>query len=178
MFNYVAAYFVLADYKVIGFITIEDDRFLAMVGAVSALCDTGGSVVWGFVADYFTYKVALVLSNGSFTVFLLTFYASSIAGKTMFIIWVGVLCFCMAGIYVYPSALARTFGVRHYSRNFPLLNTSQVMASIISSMIDTLLRSYLPIYGTLLFISGLTFVSFILAIIYQPKRYISTTITE
>ena len=171
--NGIAIYFITTYYKVFGFTFINDDHFLAVVGSVGAICDTTGCIVSGLLADKLTYKVVLTILSAAFTVFLLTFYASSMAGKPMFIIWAGVLWFVMAGIFsMYPTAIARNFGMKYVSENFALLFTSQVAASILSSLIDTFLFHYMTVYGVMFVVSGLTFVSFVLSILYQPKRYV------
>ena len=168
-FSCIAIYFIATYYKVFGFTFIADDHFLAVVGSVGAICDTTGCVVSGLLADKLTYKVVLTILTAAFTVFLLTFYASSMAGKPMFIIWVGVLWFVFAGIItMYPTAIAQSFGLRYYSTNYALLFTSQVSASIFASLIDTFLSDYVANYGILLLISGISFISFVLALFYQP----------
>ena len=173
MLDGIAISYVVTYYKAFGFITREDDHFLAVVGAVSALCDTSGSVVWGLLVDKLSFKAALIFLNATFTVFLLTFYACSVGGQLMFILWVCVLWFCVAGIYtIYPTAIARSFGLKYVSVNYPLLFTSQIAASITTSLIGTFLFDYIFVYGTMLLVSGLLFVSFILSLFYHPRKYI------
>ena len=172
-FNSSAQYFVITYYKVFGFTFIADDHFLAAVGSVGAICDTAGCIAGGLLADKLGYKVAFVILNAVFTVFLLTFYASSMAGKPMYIIWACVLWFTMAGSYtMYPTAVARSFGVKYVSTNYALLFSSQVVASILSSLIDTFLIDLITMYGVMFLVSGLLFVSFVLSIFYQHKRYV------
>ena len=159
--------FITALYKVFGLTFINNDHFLATVGSVSAIFNFAGRIGWGVVADKFSYKSAFVLRSGTITVFLLTFYATSVVGKSMFLIWVCVILFCVGGIFsTYPTAIAHSFGPMYMSINFGLLFTSQVCSGLIAAFLFTTLEDVLDWDGVIFLISGFSMAGFLLALLF------------
>ena len=65
-----------------------------------------------------------------FTVLMLTLGLSSLTGRWMFLLWIGLLFLAFSGSFsLMPTATARAFGQRHYAMNYGLLFTSQVTHS-------------------------------------------------
>ena len=169
-----ATIFTASLYKVFGFSFTSDDHFLAIVGATASICNCAGRIVWGLVADVISYKFALVLQSGIMTAFLLTFYSSSVAGKPMFLIWVCIIFFCLGGIFsLYPTAVSRSFGPQYMGINYGLLFTSQIGSAIFSVLIlSTLQNVLLSWYEIVFLMSGFSFLSFLLILIFRQKRYV------
>ena len=161
-------------YKFFGQSFIIDDHFLASVGAVAAIFNCSGRIVWGIIADKISYKFALVVMSGVMTIFTLTLFASSITGRVMFFIWICVIFFCIGGSFsLFPTAVGRAFGLQYVSVNYGLLFTSQVLAGSVGAVFSTFLKSRIGYDGLLFIVSGFSFSSFVIAILYKPKRYIS-----
>ena len=158
--------FIATLFKVFGLTFIDDDQFLATVGSMSAVLNCTGRIVWGLVADKFSYKFAFVLRSGIMTVFLLTFYATSAVGKPMFFIWVCVIFFCVGGIFsTYPTAVANKFGPKYMSINYGLLFTSQMCSGLIAALLFTTLQNLLDWDGVIFLISGFSMIGFLLALL-------------
>ena len=173
MFNGIAVLLTATLYKFFGLQVHFDDHFLAVVGSVSAIFNGLGRNVWGNLADRVSYKFSLVLLSGIKTVFLLTLYFSSwdalgVAGdKALYFIWICVIFFCIGGNFsVFPTAVARAYGVEYVSVNYGLLFTSQVVAGPVGAFLATILKAHLMI-------SAFSAIGFFLALLYRPKRYIS-----
>ncbi len=178
--NGLVVMFIATLYKFIGLQMNFDDHFLAIMGSVAAIFNCLGRIIWGNVADRVSYKFALVLIGGIMTIFLLTLYISTlstlgIAGsKAMFFIWICIIFFCIGGNFsVFPTAIARAFGVQYVPVNYGLLFTSQIIAGSMGAFLATILKVHLGISGLLFLISGFSALGFILAFVYRPKRYIS-----
>ena len=174
MFNGCGVILVATLYKSFGQEFINNDHYLAVVGSISAIFNCLGRIVWGWIADTVSYKFALVVLNASLTVFLLTFYTSSLGGKEMYFIWVCIIFFCVGGNFsVFPTAVARCFGLKYVSINYGLLFTSQIVAGSVGSLVATTLNSLIKFYGLMFVVSFLTTLSFIISLLYKPKRYIT-----
>ena len=164
--------FIATLFKVFGLTFIDDDQFLATVGSMSAVLNCAGRIVWGLVADKFSYRFALVSQSGIMTMFLLTFYATSAVGKPMFFIWVCVIFFCVGGVFsLYPTAIAHSFGPKYMSINYGLLFTSQISAGVIAALLFTTLQNLLDWDGLIFLISGFSMAGFVLALLYYYERY-------
>ena len=161
-------------YKFFGQSFINDDHFLSIVGSIAAIFNCLGRIVWGLIADKISYKFALVVLSGVMTIFTLTLYSSTEGGKTMFFFWMCIIFFCIGGNFsLFPTAIGRAFGLQYVSVNYGLLFTSQVAAGSVGALLSSALKIYIDFYGLMFVVSGFSFSTFILAILYKPKRYIS-----
>ena len=168
-----AVFFTATLYKFFGLTFINDDHFLAIVGSASSICNCTGRIVWGLVADKVSYKFALVLQSGIMCSFLLSFYATSAAGMTVFFIWVCVIFFCIGGIFsVFPTAIARSFGSKYMSINYGLLFSSQVISSAMAALLFSTLLHLLDWVGTIFMVAGVCLVGFLFTLLFRPKRYV------
>lgn len=175
MFNGMTVLFTATLYKFFGLGAVtKDDHFLAVVGSVSAICNCVGRIFWGFVADRVSYKFSLVLISGIMTMFLLTIYGCTEGGRWLFFIWVCVIFFCIGGNFsVFPTAIARAYGIQYVSVNYGLLFTSQIVAGCAGALLSTVLKTHVG-YAVLFFvISAFSGAGLLLALLYRPKRYIS-----
>ena len=171
--NGMAVLFTATLYKFFGNSFIDDDHFLATVGSIAAVFNCLGRIAWGLIADRVSYKFALVLLAAIMTIFTLTFYSCSLGGKAMFFIWVCIIFFCIGGNFsLFPTAIGRAFGLKYVSINYGFLFTSQVVAGAIGATLSSTLKSLIHFYGLMFLVSGFSAIGFLLALIYQPKRYI------
>lgn len=175
MFNGMTVLFTATLYKFFGLKAVtEDDHFLAVVGSVSAIFNCVGRIFWGFVADRVSYKFALVLISAIMTIFLLTMYACTVGGKWLFFLWVCVIFFCIGGNFsVFPTAIARAYGIQYVSVNYGLLFTSQIVAGCVGALLSTVLKTHVGYAGLFFVVSGFSGAGLLLALLYRPKRYIS-----
>ena len=167
-----AVSFIATLFKVFGLSFINDDQFLAIVGSVSAILNSAGRIVWGLIADRVSYKFALVLQSGIMAVFLLTFFATSLVGKSMFFVWVCVIFFCVGGIFsLYPTAMALSFGPKYMSINYGLLFTSQISSSVIAAVLFSTFQSLLGWDGMIFLVSGISLAGFLITMAFCSRRH-------
>ena len=164
-------------YKFFGLTFIRDDHFLAIVGSASAICNCSGRIVWGLIADRASYKFSLVLQSGMMSMFILTFYATSVpgsvAGRAMFFVWVCVLFFCIGGVFsLYPTTIARSFGARYMSINYGLLFTSQFVSSVVAALLFSTLHDLMNWVGIIFFVGGVCLMGFVFTLFFPAKHYV------
>ena len=85
--------------------------------------------VRGVDADLITvhHQVAMMCLCCLFTVLMLTLGVTSLGGRWMFMLWVGLLFLAFSGSFsLMPTATARSFGHAHYPRNYGLVFTCEV----------------------------------------------------
>ena len=163
-----AVFTTATKYKLFGQVFIKDDHFLAAVGSVSAIFNSAGRILWGVFADRFTYKVGLVCQTAIMTMFVLTFYATIMAGRAMFTVWVCVLFFCVGGIVsLFLNAAARSFGSKHFGTNYGILFTANSLSAAVSAVISMYLLDYLDWFGYFFLVSGFCLVAFVTALLYD-----------
>ncbi|KAK7475268.1 hypothetical protein BaRGS_00033499 [Batillaria attramentaria] len=158
--------FVGALYKAYGQTFIDNDRFLAWVGTLSAVCNASGRIFWGFIADRFSFPVSFMCFFTSFTVLMLTLRLTSLGGQWMFLVWVGLLFFSFSGSFsVMPTACARLFGTKHYSSNYGLVFSSQVITAALSAVLTSQLKNAIGWNGMFCMVAGFSLLSFILTVV-------------
>ena len=169
-----AVSFIANLYKVFGLSFIDDDQFLAIVGSASSILNCAGRVVWGLIADRFSFKISLILQSAVMTIFLFTFYITSVVGKSMFFVWVCVIFFCVGGNFsVFPTAMALTFGPKYMSINYGLLFTSQISSGVIAAVLFTTLQTLLDWDGTIFLVSGISLAGFLVTMGFSSRKHIS-----
>ena len=168
-----AVFFTATLYKFFGLTFIQDDHFLAIVGSAGSISNCAGRIVWGLIADRISYKFALVLQSGIMTVFLLTLYATSVVGKSMFFLWVCIIFFCIGGVFsLFPTAIARSFGSKYMSMNYGLLFTSQIISSVMAALLFSVLHHLLDWAGIIFLVSGVCLTGFVFTLFFHPKNYV------
>lgn len=163
--------FIANLYKVFGLSFIDDDQFLAIVGSASSILNCTGRIVWGLVADRFTFKIAFVLQSAIMTIFMLTFYITSVVGKSMFFLWVCVIFFCVGGNFsVFPTAIALSFGPKYIGINYGLLFTSQISSGVIAAVLFTTLQTLLGWDGMIFLVSGISLAGFLVSMAFRSRQ--------
>lgn len=71
---------IAALYKAFGQTFIYDDHFLSIVGAICSFFNCSGRLIYGFIMDKTSYKVAMSLEAVLLTLLVSTFYLTSLVG--------------------------------------------------------------------------------------------------
>ncbi|KAJ8309603.1 LOW QUALITY PROTEIN: hypothetical protein KUTeg_012847 [Tegillarca granosa] len=119
---------------------IYDDYFLAMVGALAALFSAVGRIIWGILADRYSVRTSFILSNDVY--FTLTFNVTNLVGKELYLVYVCLLFISLSAPFVLlPTAVAKTFGTKHYGVTFGIVFTATIMTSPMSAVLTSNLQS-------------------------------------
>ncbi|XP_035680848.1 oxalate:formate antiporter-like isoform X2 [Branchiostoma floridae] len=163
--------------KAFGQTKIQDDHFLALVGAFSAVLNSAGRPFWGWMADRYSFKVSLMGLCTSMIFFTMTLVAvpdetdAGVGSKVMFFIWVcGIFGSFCGNFSLFPTATAKTFGPDYVAVNYGLVCTCGVVSSITGGIITSALMSALGWFGMFSLVSGLTLISGIIAFFFKAKN--------
>ncbi|CAL1545164.1 unnamed protein product [Lymnaea stagnalis] len=162
--------FISSLYKAYGQTFIVDDTFLALVGAFAALFNAVGRIIWGLIADRFSFRVSLLLVCAFFTCLMLTFQVSEHGGKPLFFIYVCLLFGSFSGSFaLFPTATAKCFGRKNLSVNYGLVFTSQMITAPLGALLSQNLKSSIGWNGLFFMVSGFSFLGFVLTIMFRGK---------
>ena len=172
--NGTAVLFVSSNLKFFGNSFIHSDHFIATVGSVSSIFNCLGRIGWGVFADYFSYRCAIILLSATMAAFTLTFYSSVVGGEAMFFIWVCAIFFCIGGNYsVFPTAVAKAYGLKYVATNFGLLYSSTIIAGVLAATVSSSLVSHIGYSGLLFIVGGFNCVGFLSSLFFSAKLYIA-----
>ena len=149
--------FTASLYKSFGFeIVTSDDTLLSLMGAVAAIFNCLGRIIWGLTADLTDYNFAFVL-QGSLMIFLISnLFSAGFAGKGMFFVWVCAIFFCIGGYFsLFPSISTSLFGSKYSSMNYGFLFTANAVGSLTGAFISQWLVRLLEWYGVFFLLSGI-----------------------
>ena len=95
----------------------------------------------------------------------------------MFLIWVCIIFLCIGGIYsVFPTAVAKAYGLGYVAANFGLLYSSQAISGVLGATASSALISHIGYHGLLFIVGGFSMAGFILVtFIYRAKIYVTRT---
>ena len=168
--------FVSTLYKAFGLdLVVSDDHFLTVLGITASVMGFFGRILWGLYGDVTTYKTALVCQCAVSTIILLTLYATTVAGKWMYFIWICTYYFSFGGNYsMFPSAVAKSFGQTHMGVIYGFVFTSHAVSSVVAALVTSLLIEVIGWDGILFVLSALSALEFGLALHYQHITYSRT----
>uniref|UniRef100_A0A5K3FB10 Oxalate:formate antiporter n=1 Tax=Mesocestoides corti TaxID=53468 RepID=A0A5K3FB10_MESCO len=130
---------ITASLKVVGQISIPDDKYLSTVNTIGAVFNTLARIAWGPVGDVFSYKMPLCCLNVFYGFILVTLpYIPSIpgAGKQLYAIWVILTFICIAGNFVLlPFGISRAFGHKYFAANYGIVFSAFTPGSITGALI-------------------------------------------
>ncbi|KAH9498550.1 hypothetical protein Btru_007039 [Bulinus truncatus] len=171
LFNGQGSVFISTLYKAYGQTFISDDSFLALVGAFAAVFNALGRIMWGSIADRFSFRVAMLIVCSAFTALMLTLQLSEYGGKALFFIYICLLFGSFSGSFaLLPTATAKCFGHKYLSINYGLVFTSQIVTAPLGAFLSQTLKSSIGWNGMFFLVAGFSFVSFILTVLFHAKN--------
>ncbi|XP_059159553.1 oxalate:formate antiporter-like [Physella acuta] len=177
LFNGQGVTFISSLYKAYGQTFISDDSFLALVGAFAAVFNASGRIVWGVIADKFSFRVALLALLGVFTSLMLTLQVSEYGGKPLFFVYICLLFGSFSGNFsLFPTATAKSYGPKYLSINYGLLFTSQLVTAPLGTFLSQMLKASIGWNGLFFLVAGFTFSSLLLTILFSGKDKKGNTI--
>jgi MFS family permease len=158
-------------YKTYGQTFIEDDQFLALVGSIAAIFNSGGRIIWGFIIDRISVKICMVVLCVMVTILYLTMTQTEHGGKAMYAIWVWASFFFFSGNYaIFPATCAKTFGPEFAGPIYGLVGTAMLAAGIIFSFATEDMASSIGWFGSFAIQAGMSIVSLFLILFYRDTE--------
>lgn len=141
-------------YKAYGQSFINDDHFLAFVGAFAAIFNASGRIFWGHLSDNFGHRVCIMVSTMGLAILFSTLYFIQIGGKALFATWIWAIFFAFCANFVLlPTATAQCFGTKYSSKNYGLVMTGQAVSAPITAVLTQLLHPVLGWFGMFIIIA-------------------------
>ena len=136
LLNTQAVGYINTMYKAFGQQFIDDDHFLAVVGAFAAVFNSFGRVFWGHFCDVSGYKMCMLIVTTSISFLYSTLYFSEYGQRATFAIWIWAIFFAFCGNFVLlPTATAQCFGTANSSKNYGLVMTGSAAAAPILAIL-------------------------------------------
>ena len=152
--NTQAVGYINSMYKAFGQDFIQDDHFLAIVGAFAAVFNSSGRVLWGHLCDVFGYKKCMMMVTILISILFSTLYFTEYAQRATFAIWIWAIFFSFCGNFVLlPTATAQCFGTRNSSKNYGLVMTGSAVASPLIALLTQFLSPILGFQGMFIIIA-------------------------
>ncbi|KAK7091678.1 oxalate:formate antiporter-like [Littorina saxatilis] len=162
--------FLASQYKSYGQTFIKDDRFFSIVGSCASALNAVSGMFWGWVADRYTFKMAVQMLYVIFASVAYTLSSAEETGRAFFLIWICLVYFCLSGIYaIMPPAIGRIYGNKYIGINYGLIYTSQILTSAASAFVGQLLIDQIGYHGLFYLIGGSITLGLLLAIMIYPK---------
>ncbi|XP_018011834.1 uncharacterized MFS-type transporter YhjX [Hyalella azteca] len=142
LINTIAIGYINATYKSFGQTFLKDDFFLATVGALAAIFNASGRLFWGRLMDATTFKTSMCCLTCSlcvlFSTLPLTPLTSHPSAAYAAAVWCVFFTFCGTFVLM-PTVTEKAFGARHYTTNYGLLFTTQVLSGVLVASLNQLL---------------------------------------
>ena len=153
--NTQAVGYINSMYKAFGQTFIQDDHFLAVVGAFAAIFNSGGRVLWGHLCDVWGYKSCMMMVTSLISLLFSTLYFTEFGQKATFAIWIWAIFFSFCGNFVLlPTATALCFGTKHSSKNYGLVMTGSAAAAPLIAVLTQYLSPVIGFLGMFCIIAG------------------------
>nr|CDS31341.1 oxalate:formate antiporter [Hymenolepis microstoma] len=136
LFGVVPVTLQTSTFKAYGKEYISDDQYLSAIATTSSAFNCFGRIIWGVIADRFSFKCPMNILYICWASMLATFpfICQSLAFKSLYPVWVFVLFFLLAGHFVLaPAAAGRIFGPRYLSTIYGLIFFANAPGTLILS---------------------------------------------
>jgi len=156
-------------YKAFAQTFINDDWFLAVIGAVASIFSSLGRLSWGMMMDRWNYKICMFITCGVGSICMAGIYFTHTFGKYFFPPLLWILYFMLGGNYaIFPTACARSFGPKHVGVIYGIIGTALCGGGLIVAILSKLL---FRLVGDMIFfeiLAVLLALSFVLTFFYAP----------
>ncbi|MHA1730650.1 MAG: OFA family MFS transporter [Promethearchaeota archaeon] len=165
-----AGLFTIGNYKTFGKSAnpVITDQFLSDVGALAALFNGLGRIIWGLLADKITYKKSMVTMFGVQAVLMFTLYFTA-GNQVLFLTWVCLIYFCFGGNFsLYPTATADTFGSKYLGPNYGIVFTAYGIAGVSGALLSSVFGATIGFLGLFITMGILSVGAIVIAFLLKP----------
>lgn len=145
----------------------SDDMHLSLAGSIACLCNAGGRILWGQVADMTSTSAALLSLTLLWFCNLSLLALFGAASPSLYASGVCVNFLCVGGTFaVFPALTSIAFGRRFLGTIYGMLYLSQLVGSNLSSFITRRFISAIGYTGLMYLYGGFVLATFILTLIF------------
>jgi OFA family oxalate/formate antiporter-like MFS transporter len=118
-----------------------------LIGSLAALFNGAGRIVWGQLADFITYKRAMLLMFTTQAILMFIYFTTNV-NAGYFLILTCAIYFCFGGNFsLFPTATADLFGTKNLGPNYGIVFTAYGIAGFIGA---TMVNAFVSIFGSYL----------------------------
>lgn len=119
---------------------IEDDKYLSVVVAVSAVANALGRLTWGYMMDKLAFSMCFSIKIVLFSILIALFpFKFILASKVTYAVWMLGMFFGFSGTFVlFPVYIEQVFGSKLHGLIYGILYVFLAIASLITSLILSL----------------------------------------
>ena len=101
--------FMAFNYKQYGFLSLNDDRMLTIIGSCGSILNGMGRLVWGIALDKFSFRTISIIFNLTFLAAAIS--VSFVSNNYIYLLYVSIIYFCYGGTYsVYAAQTIKIMG--------------------------------------------------------------------
>lgn len=116
------------------FIYVIGTADFVLIGSLAALFNGLGRIVWGKMADFITYKKAMLLMFITQAILLFIYFTTNV-NEIYFLIMTCAIYFCFGGNFsLFPTATADLFGSKNLGPNYGMVFTAYGIAGFIGAV--------------------------------------------
>jgi len=170
-FNQPMIVYISSMYKVYGLSFIEDDKFIAIVGACAAIFNSFGRMLWGWILDKTNYKLCMLLVTGGTGLLTATLGLTPYGGKVMYAIWVWAIYLFISGNFaLMPTCTTNTFGLKYAGINYGLVFSNTLISAPVAAILTQQLSPILGWNGMFGLLAGFSFLSLVLTLFFKELQ--------
>ncbi|MFX0000980.1 MAG: OFA family MFS transporter [Candidatus Hodarchaeota archaeon] len=151
------------------FIYIIGTADFVFIGSLAALFNGAGRIIWGTIADFITYKKAMLLMFSIQAALMFIYFTTNI-NELYFLIMTCAIYFCFGGNFsLFPTATTDLFGSKNLGPNYGVVFTAYGIAGFIGAVGVNLFVMIFGSYLILFIVMGIMSVgAAILAYLIKP----------
>jgi OFA family oxalate/formate antiporter-like MFS transporter len=142
-----------------------------LIGSLAALFNGAGRIVWGKLADFISYKKAMIFMFITQAILMLIYFSTNI-NDIYFLIITCAIFFCFGGNFsLFPTATADLFGSKNLGENYGIVFTAYGVAGFIGAIGVNIIVLAFGSYLLLFIVMGImSIIAAILAFIIKPPK--------
>ncbi len=153
------------------FIFIIGTADFVFIGSLAALFNGAGRIIWGTIADFMTYKKAMLIMFSTQAILMFIYFTTNV-NELFFLIMTCAIYFCFGGNFsLFPTATADLFGTKNLGPNYGIVFTAYGIAGFIGAvgvnLFVTIFGSYLVLF---IVMGAMSVVAVILAYLIKPPK--------
>lgn len=143
-----------------------------LIGSLAALFNGAGRVIWGLVADYMTYKKAMLLMFSMQAILMFIYFTTNINAFYFAVITCAIYFNFGGNFSLFPTATNDLFGAKNLGPNYGIVFTAYGIAGFVGAVGVNLLVTAFGSYLILFIVMGCMSVgaAFLAFLVKPPKQ--------
>ena len=143
------------------------------IGIAAALSNVFGCLVWGAVVDLTSFKTGLVLLLALVSILMLTLNVVTYVGVGVYFAWLPLVFFCLAGYYtVFPTGIARWYGLEYAAVNYGLLVLFTTVAAVLGPILSIFLYTYVDFSIDTVVTGSICLIGLIVVLVTKERTFV------